>query len=90
MAVAGRLRVRLAAAAGLRLGPTVARRSGRSYRGFDGPRRLPRLPGPPYHFMSRISSGRRASWASTKAGAEIEAEYDVPPDAWYFAENGCP
>jgi hypothetical protein len=25
-----------------------------------------------------------------KVGTKIEIEYDVPPDAWYFDENGHP
>jgi 3-hydroxymyristoyl/3-hydroxydecanoyl-(acyl carrier protein) dehydratase/1-acyl-sn-glycerol-3-phosphate acyltransferase len=56
---------------------------GPAYAAFDGARRLPRLPGPPYLFMSRIRAveGRGA-------GAWVEVEYDVPPDAWYFREGG--
>ena len=27
---------------------------------------------------------------SMKPGTVVEAEYDVPPEAWYFAENGYP
>jgi acyl transferase domain-containing protein/3-hydroxymyristoyl/3-hydroxydecanoyl-(acyl carrier protein) dehydratase len=56
---------------------------------FDGPLRIPRLPGPPYHFMSRVT---RASKGSPVTGAVAEAEYYVPADeaAWFFAENGSP
>jgi 3-hydroxymyristoyl/3-hydroxydecanoyl-(acyl carrier protein) dehydratase len=50
-------------------------------------RQMPRLPGPPYHFVTRVTavSGERLSM---KPGAEATMEYDVPPDAWYFDENG--
>jgi 3-oxoacyl-(acyl-carrier-protein) synthase/3-hydroxymyristoyl/3-hydroxydecanoyl-(acyl carrier protein) dehydratase/1-acyl-sn-glycerol-3-phosphate acyltransferase len=57
------------------------------YERFDSHRKVARLPGPPYHFMSRIArvSGEMGV---AKAGAEVEVEYDVPQGAWYFAENG--
>jgi|HubBroStandDraft_2_1064218.scaffolds.fasta_scaffold02994_2 3-hydroxymyristoyl/3-hydroxydecanoyl-(acyl carrier protein) dehydratase len=50
-------------------------------------RQMPRLPGPPYHFVTRVShvAGERLSM---KPGAEATMEYDVPVDAWYFDENG--
>ncbi len=50
---------------------------------FDGPRRTPRLPGPPYHFLSRIVR-IEAEKQVPRIGAAVEAEYDVPADAWYF------
>ena len=52
-----------------------------------GERTMPRLPGPPYHFITRITavSGERLSM---RPGAEGTFEYDVPPDAWYFDESG--
>ena len=58
---------------------------GPMYERFDGPRRVPRLPGPPYDTVSRVRSatGRQ----SMKPGAEIVAEYDVAADAWYFDEG---
>ncbi|MDC0680905.1 beta-ketoacyl synthase N-terminal-like domain-containing protein [Sorangium atrum] len=56
------------------------------YRRFDGGQHVARLPGPPYHFMSRVLSVSRPM-AAMKAGAEVEVEYDVPEDAWYFDEN---
>jgi acyl transferase domain-containing protein/3-hydroxymyristoyl/3-hydroxydecanoyl-(acyl carrier protein) dehydratase len=60
---------------------------GESYRRFDGTRRTARLPGPPYHFMSRVVriEGDPNRFA---AGVEVEIEYDPPPDAWYFEANG--
>ncbi len=52
-----------------------------------GERQMPRLPGPPYHFVTRVTAveGERLSM---RPGAEATMEYDVPPDAWYFDENG--
>jgi len=61
---------------------------GAMYDRFDGPTRVARLPGPPYHFMSRVTHVD-GDIGNFEAGAVIELEYDVPPDAWYFAENGC-
>lgn len=65
--------------------PSVA--FGALYAPFDGVRRAPRLPGDPYHFVSRIISvdgppGR------ANAGAAVVAEYDAPADAWYFSDAG--
>ena len=62
---------------------------GSMYACFDGPRRVARLPGPPYHFMSRVVRIEGEAGAC-QAGASIEVEYDVPAEAWYFAENGHP
>lgn len=55
---------------------------------FDSPRKAARLPGPPYHFMSRVTD-LVGETGVMKAGAEVVVEYDVPADAWYFAENGA-
>ncbi len=60
---------------------------GKAVERFDGPRRLPRLPGPPFLFLSRIV-GSEGELGALKSGVAIHAEYDVPPDAWYFAEGG--
>jgi 3-oxoacyl-(acyl-carrier-protein) synthase/3-hydroxymyristoyl/3-hydroxydecanoyl-(acyl carrier protein) dehydratase len=60
---------------------------GPMYACFDGPRRVARLPGPPYHFMSRVTR-IEGEMGVCQAGASIEVEYDVPAEAWYFAENG--
>ena len=54
---------------------------------FDGPRHIARLPGPPYHFMSRVVS-INASMGSMSTNETIEVDYDIPPDEWYFDENG--
>jgi acyl transferase domain-containing protein/3-hydroxymyristoyl/3-hydroxydecanoyl-(acyl carrier protein) dehydratase/1-acyl-sn-glycerol-3-phosphate acyltransferase len=56
---------------------------------YDGAGRSPRLPAPPYHFMTRITA-LEGEMASMKAGNRVTALYDVPADAWYFGENGAP
>ncbi|WP_309248819.1 beta-ketoacyl synthase N-terminal-like domain-containing protein [Streptomyces sp. MNP-20] len=61
---------------------------GPSYAVFDGPRRIPRLPGPPYHFMSRIVSVS-GPLAGMEPGSSVVAEYDVPDEVWYWEQNGC-
>ncbi len=66
--------------------PTAA--FGEMYAPFDGPRTVARLPGPPYHFMSRIAS-IEGEMGRFQPGAVIESEYDVPPEDWYFHENGA-
>ena len=58
------------------------------YRRFDGPGRVARLPNPPYLFMSRVVR-TQGDIGSMATGMEVEVEYDIPPDAWYFDENGC-
>ena len=60
---------------------------GPMYRIFDGQRRVARLPGPPYHFMSRVVR-IDGELGACKPGGTIEIEYDVPEEAWYFDENG--
>jgi 3-hydroxymyristoyl/3-hydroxydecanoyl-(acyl carrier protein) dehydratase len=56
---------------------------------FDSERVIARLPGPPYQFLDRITAIDAEPWKMV-AGGTVEAEYDVPPDAWYFAANRCP
>lgn len=62
---------------------------GPMYAPFDAGVRVPRLPGPPYHFVSRVASVSGAIGGMAK-GSAVVAEYDVPPEAWYFEENGAP
>lgn len=59
------------------------------YTSFDGVRSVARLPGPPYHFMSRILHVDGPQ-GGMKNGSKVEAEYDVPREAWYFAQNSSP
>jgi len=56
---------------------------GKPYSIFDKERVIARLPGPPYSFMDRVVSIEPEAWV-LKPGGWIEAEYHVPPDAWYF------
>jgi 3-hydroxymyristoyl/3-hydroxydecanoyl-(acyl carrier protein) dehydratase/1-acyl-sn-glycerol-3-phosphate acyltransferase len=62
------------------------------YARFDGPRRVARLPGPPYHFMSRItkvSDGEGGhGMGAMKVGTSVEVEYDLPEETWYLEQNG--
>jgi PfaB family protein len=60
---------------------------GDRYRVFDSERVIARLPGPPYQFLDRITEIRNCQPWELAAGGEIVAEYDVPPDEWYFAAN---
>jgi 3-oxoacyl-(acyl-carrier-protein) synthase/3-hydroxymyristoyl/3-hydroxydecanoyl-(acyl carrier protein) dehydratase len=60
---------------------------GPMYKVFDGHRRVARLPGPPYHFMTRVVR-IDGELGACKPGGTIEIEYDVPDAAWYFDENG--
>ncbi len=62
---------------------------GTMYADFDGVRKVPRLPGPPYHFMSRVVN-TTGEMGSKTAGCTALVEYDVPPGAWYFAESAHP
>ncbi|MFT3926479.1 MAG: beta-ketoacyl synthase N-terminal-like domain-containing protein [Myxococcales bacterium] len=62
---------------------------GPMYARFDGPRRVARLPAPPYHFLSRVRDVR-GPIGGMQVGSRAEIEYDVPADAWYFAENNAP
>jgi acyl transferase domain-containing protein/3-hydroxymyristoyl/3-hydroxydecanoyl-(acyl carrier protein) dehydratase/1-acyl-sn-glycerol-3-phosphate acyltransferase len=48
--------------------------------------RVPRLPAPPYLFMSRVAS-LDAPPGQMKAGVTVESVYDLPPDAWYFRDH---
>jgi acyl transferase domain-containing protein/3-hydroxymyristoyl/3-hydroxydecanoyl-(acyl carrier protein) dehydratase len=59
---------------------------GAPYQVFDQDRVIARLPGPPYKFLDRIMEIEGEPW-KMQAGSKIVAEYDVPPDEWYFAEN---
>jgi len=57
---------------------------GEPYRIFDEGRFVARLPAPPYSFIDRISQIEAEQYKMV-AGGVLEAQYDVPPDAWYFA-----
>lgn len=59
---------------------------GEPYRVFDRQRQIARLPGPPFQFLDRITAVTGEPFV-LKAGAACTAQYDVPPDAWYFSAN---
>ncbi|MHC9538686.1 MAG: beta-ketoacyl synthase N-terminal-like domain-containing protein [Vulcanimicrobiota bacterium] len=61
-----------------------SRAFGEPYRIFDRERVIARLPGPPYKFLDRITGIAAEPWKMVPGGT-IEAQYDVPPDEWYFA-----
>ncbi|MEM9072743.1 MAG: beta-ketoacyl synthase N-terminal-like domain-containing protein [Myxococcota bacterium] len=61
---------------------------GPMYARFDGTRRTPRLPGPPYHFLTRVTQVGGAM-GELETGCDFEFEYEVPEDVWYFGENGA-
>ena len=59
---------------------------GEPYKVFDGERVIARLPGPPYQFLDRITEIEAEPWKLEARGV-IEAQYEVPRDAWYFDAN---
>jgi 3-hydroxymyristoyl/3-hydroxydecanoyl-(acyl carrier protein) dehydratase len=59
---------------------------GDRYRPFDEGRFISRLPGPPYQFLDRIVRVDAEPWIMV-AGGSAEAEYDIQPDAWFFAAD---
>ena len=61
---------------------------GSIYERFDGIGRVARLPNPPYHFLSRVTR-TQGEIGSMQEHMEVDVEYDIPADAWYFDENGC-
>ncbi len=62
---------------------------GEPYKIFDEKRIIARLPGPPYLFIDRITDIEPEQWV-LKPDGWIEAEYEVPPDGWYFKANRIP
>ncbi|MBA2660991.1 MAG: hypothetical protein H0U74_01755 [Bradymonadaceae bacterium] len=58
------------------------------YAPFDGTRRMPRLPGAPYHFLTRATA-LDGTPGVERVGTSVVLEYDVPADAWYFTQGGA-
>ncbi|MBJ93189.1 MAG: beta-ketoacyl synthase [Rickettsiales bacterium] len=58
------------------------------YQRFDSPGRVARLPNPPYHFLSRVTR-TKGLIGSMEQGMEVDVEFDIDANAWYFEENGC-
>ena len=59
---------------------------GERYEAFDEERVIARLPGPPYQFLDRITEVEGEPWV-LESGPVAVAQYDIPPDGWYFASN---
>ena len=59
---------------------------GERYRPFEDGRFLARLPAPPYQCVDRIMHTDARPWVMT-AGTAAVAEYDIDPDAWFFAAD---
>jgi PfaB family protein len=59
---------------------------GKRYKVFDHDRKIARLPGPPYSFMDRVVHVEPEPWI-LKPDGWIEAEYDMPVEAWYYRAN---
>jgi len=66
-----------------------SRAFGAPYEPFDKDRFIARLPCPPYLMIDRIRRIEPQAW-ELKPDGWIEAEYDVPPDAWYFKADRVP
>lgn len=64
--------------------PTAA--FGPLYASLPPSRRVPRLPAPPYHFITRVSAISEPP-GQMRAGVVADTAYDIPPDAWYFAAH---
>lgn len=58
---------------------------GEAFKPFDS-RFIARLPGVPYQFVNRIVNADHP-FLETKAGGWVEAQYDIPANAWYFKAN---
>ncbi len=61
---------------------------GAPYQPFDHDRVIARLPGAPYKFLDRITAIHGGTPFVLAAGTQIEAQYDVPPEEWYFQLPG--
>jgi len=62
---------------------------GSRFKSFDHGKRLARLPGEPYLFISRILE-TEGEYCGMKKGSKAVAEWDVPDDCVFFSENGYP
>jgi acyl transferase domain-containing protein/3-hydroxymyristoyl/3-hydroxydecanoyl-(acyl carrier protein) dehydratase len=59
---------------------------GAPYARFANGERFPRLPGPPYLLMHRITK-LEGEFGVERAGCKITAECDLDPSDWFFAAN---
>jgi 3-hydroxymyristoyl/3-hydroxydecanoyl-(acyl carrier protein) dehydratase len=62
---------------------------GEPYRIFDEGRFVARLPRPPFSFIDRVTRIEAEPYKMV-AGSSVEAQYDVPADAWYFESERQP
>ncbi|APW63092.1 beta-ketoacyl synthase N-terminal-like domain-containing protein [Paludisphaera borealis] len=62
---------------------------GERFRPFDSERFIARLPRPPYQFLDQVTI-LEGDLCVQAVGASAEAEYTVPPDAWYFDSDRQP
>jgi len=60
---------------------------GENYKIYNKGIRSSRLPGPPYHFMSRITE-LNAEFGNPYNQPSVSAEYKVSKEQWFFKENG--
>ncbi|WP_381560232.1 beta-ketoacyl synthase N-terminal-like domain-containing protein [Streptomyces eurythermus] len=61
------------------MGPSFASPGGRS--------RFPRLPGPPYLCVDRVTA-LRAQAGRPAPGSEVETEFELAEDAWFWQDSG--
>jgi len=59
---------------------------GAMYEGADFTIPSPRLPAPPYHFMTQVLS-LNAQSGDYESKPTVRVNYDIPSDAWYFKDN---
>lgn len=59
---------------------------GKMFTKYDGALKCPRLPGPPYHFMSSIVDVDVAPGSAAEGGTLVST-FEVDPSAWYFEEG---
>ena len=56
---------------------------------FDQGYQLPRLPSPPYHLVTRVTSVH-GEFGVEKPGAWFTSELDVDGSEWFYQQNGTP
>jgi acyl transferase domain-containing protein/3-hydroxymyristoyl/3-hydroxydecanoyl-(acyl carrier protein) dehydratase len=59
---------------------------GEAFAAFDTGRRIARLPGPPYLFLSRVTK-IDAPYLGMTEGGGLTAEWDIPPDCVFFEND---
>ena len=56
---------------------------------FDAGKGLPRLPSPPYHLVTRVTSVD-GEFGVEKPGTSFTSELDIDGSEWYYKQNGSP